>query len=198
MRNRVKLEKFFQDWHFKTSIMLNVLVLLPVLTINTLAGPPTSEKEKQLREIFSWPASFTEERIVLKPAQISSLELTMGGPLNPKHRSMSIFTAMAAGRLQGYVGLLNVQEPDGSLCPAAVGVLPDGTISKIAVFSRLKDNPLAKEDFLNKFEGLKIGDSHKWVHLIKGRMPQGSVEAIRDLRDITSVIVEIKGLDKGD
>lgn len=174
-------------------------VILPLLMVGKGSAQSISpQREKQLRAIFSWPASFTEERIVLKPTQVSTLQSWMHGQLNPKHRTMSIFTATSAGRLQGYVGIFATQEPNGSFCPAAVGVRPDGTISQVVVFSDSNNNPLAKDEFVKKFEGLKIGDSHEWVHLIKGKMPQGSVEAIRDLRDITSVIVEIKGLDKGD
>ena len=173
---------------------LILMMLFPV----SVRSEISSQKETQLRAIFSWPASFTEERVTLKPAQVLAVQSWMNGQLNAKHKSLSIFTATAAGRLQGYIAFFEVQEPDGSRCPAAAGVRPDGTIAKAVVFSRLKDNPLAQEDFLAKFSGLKVGDSHAWVHKVKGKMLPGSIEAMQAMREVTSIIVDLKGLDKGD
>lgn len=188
--------KFYRRWKYGV-YFVGVFFLL---SRPAMAGSSTNDpqQEQQLRGVFAWPAQFAAEPMRLNAAQVKAA--ARGGAINvrPEHRAMTIYKASVAGNLKGYVGYFQVKEPDGKLCPAAVGVGPEGTIKKVAVFSRVENNPLAKDDFLKQFTGLKVADSHDWhlnktIHLLPQK-EQDSLDFISKLQSVGSVIVESKGL----
>lgn len=142
----------------RVRVAIAVTTLMALFLVSVADAHQKGWPGKRLSQVFPEAAKFTSRQVTLSPDQLARIEQALGERVESESRTPTVYPAFdKAGNKIGFVMFADQAGENGSI-EVGVAVDAEGKVRHVTVLESREDRRLAKQDFLDQFQGKTVKD----------------------------------------